>query len=87
MRLNGSRIKSGARQGGLYAYLTQKSINRFKDRVRQSTHRRVPLDTREVIAELTPVIRGWGLYYCKAHVRRIFHRLDGNKKIVFIEIS
>lgn len=21
-------------------------------------------------------IKGWGLYFCKAHVRKIFHRLD-----------
>jgi len=24
-----------------------------------------------------PVIRGWGHYYKRAHVRRIFHQLDG----------
>ena len=40
------------------------------------TRRRVPLSTEEVIEELNPVIRGWGLYYCKAHVRRLFNRLD-----------
>ena len=29
------------------------------------------------MVEINPVIRGWGLYYHKAHVRRRFHRLDG----------
>ncbi len=76
LRLAASRIKSNARHGMLYAYPTQKSIDRFKDRVRQSTRRRVPLRTEDLIRELAPVIRGWGLYYCKAHVRRLFHQLD-----------
>ncbi len=35
------------------------------------------MSTRELIEEINPVIRGWGLYYHKAHVRRLFHRLDG----------
>jgi group II intron reverse transcriptase/maturase len=76
LRLAAGRIKSGARQGALYAYPTQKSINRFKDRVRQSTRRRVPLRTEEIIRELNPILRGWGLYYYKAHVRTLFHHLD-----------
>ena len=76
LRLDVSRIKSGTRQGALYAYPSQKSICRFKDRMRQSTHRRVPLRTEEIVRELNPVIRGWGLYYCKAHVRTLFHHLD-----------
>ena len=32
--------------------------------------------TRELIAELNPVIRGWGQYFCKAHIRKLFARLD-----------
>jgi hypothetical protein len=27
--------------------------------------------------EINPIIRGWGNYYCRAHVRRPFHQLDG----------
>lgn len=76
LRLSEDRIKSGTRQGSLYAYPTQKSINRFKDHVRRSTHRKVPLSTEQIVEELNPILRGWGLYYCKAHVRRLFHRLD-----------
>ena len=30
----------------------------------------------ELIAQINPVIRGWGQYYCKAHVRKLFARLD-----------
>ena len=31
----------------------------------------------ELIEELNPVLRGWGLHYKRAHVRKLFHRLDG----------
>lgn len=46
------------------------------DQVRQRTKRRIPLRTRELIEELNPLIRGWGEYYKKAHVRKLFNRLD-----------
>ncbi|MFY9532291.1 MAG: group II intron maturase-specific domain-containing protein [Candidatus Acidiferrales bacterium] len=45
--------------------------------VRQRTKRKVPLKTKELIEELNPLLRGWGEYYKRAHVRRLFHRLDG----------
>ena len=41
------------------------------------TRRRVPLRTKELIEELNPVLRGWGHHYKRAHVRKLFHRLDG----------
>jgi group II intron reverse transcriptase/maturase len=77
LRLPASKIRSQARSGALYAYPREKSICRFKDQVRQRTKRRVPLPTRELIAELNPVLRGWGEYYKRAHVRNLFHQLDG----------
>ncbi len=76
LRLSASKIRSGARSGALYAFPKEKSINRFMDQVRQRTKRRIPLRTRELIEELNPLIRGWGEYYQKAHVRKLFHRLD-----------
>ena len=77
LRLPASKIRSQVRSGGLYAYPREKSVGRFKDQVRQRTQRRVPLRTRELIAELNPVLRGWGEYYKRAHVRKLFHQLDG----------
>lgn len=76
LRLPAHRIKSGLRHGALYAYPRQKSISHFKDQIRKRTRRKAPLSTQELIAELNPVIRGWGNYYCKAHVRKLFNRLD-----------
>ena len=71
-----SKIRSQVRGGELYAYPKEKSIQRFMDQVRQRTKRRIPLTTQELIAELNPLVRGWGEYYKRAHVRRLFHRLD-----------
>jgi RNA-directed DNA polymerase len=77
LNLPASKIRSQARQGALYAYPKEKSIRRFMDQVRNRTKRRLPLTTEELIAGLNPVLRGWGEYYKRAHVRTLFHRLDG----------
>jgi RNA-directed DNA polymerase len=80
----GYKIKQGERrmryrEGGpdLYAYPRDRTIERFKKRVRQVTTRRNPKTLGGLLDELNPVIRGWGNYYRRAHVRRLFHRLDG----------
>jgi RNA-directed DNA polymerase len=74
--LPASKIRSQARQGALYAYPKAKSIHRFMDRVRARTKRKLPLTTQELITELNPLVRGWGEYYKRAHVRLLFNRLD-----------
>ena len=76
LRLPADRIKSGIRHGALYAYPRQKSISHFKEQIRKRTRRKIPLKTAELINEINPVIRGWGNYFKKAHVRRLFNQLD-----------
>ncbi len=76
MRLPTSRIKSGAQPGALYAYPREKSITRFMDQVRLLTRRKAPVSTEELIHQLNPIVRGWGHYYKRAHIRKLFHRLD-----------
>jgi len=77
LRLPPGKIRNGAQSGELYAYPREKSIRHFMDQVRALTRRRVPLNTQELIEELNPVLRGWGHHYKRAHVRKLFHRLDG----------
>ena len=77
LHLPESKISSQARQDALYAYPKEKSIRRFMDQVRQRTKRTTPLSTEELIAGLNPLLRGWGEYYKRAHVRKLFQRLDG----------
>jgi RNA-directed DNA polymerase len=75
LRLPAHKIRSGARSGALYAYPREKSVRRFKDQVRAMTRRKAPVTTSQLIEQINPVIRGWGQYYCKAHVRRLFLQL------------
>ncbi len=76
LRLSPEKIRSGLRQGALYAIPRQKSVEHFKDQIRKRTRRKASVSTQQLIAEINPVIRGWGLYYSKAHVRKLFHQLD-----------
>lgn len=76
-KLNRDRIKSKLNRQNLYAIPTQKSVDRFKDQIRNLTRRRVPLRLGDLIATINPVIRGWGNYFCRARVRARFHQLDG----------
>ena len=61
----------------LYAIPRQRSLSRFKDKVRAATNRRNPKSLEGMLGELNPIVRGWGMYYRRAHVRGLFHRLDG----------
>lgn len=76
LKLPAAKIRSGTRQGSLYAFPRAKSVRRFKGQIRRRTRRKAPVSTQEIIEEINPIIRGWGQYYSKAHVRRLFHRLD-----------
>jgi hypothetical protein len=76
LKLPPGKIRSGAQSGALYAYPREKSVQRFKDQVRQLTKRRVPLKIDEVIELLNPVLRGWGHHYKRAHVRKLFNQLN-----------
>jgi group II intron reverse transcriptase/maturase len=77
LRLSPDKIRSGIQWGALYAYPREKSIRRFMDQVRALTRRRVPLKTKELVEQLNPILRGWGQHYKRAHVRGLFHQLDG----------
>lgn len=75
-KLPHGRIKSKLNRHNLYAIPTQKSVDRFKDQIRACTQRRAPLRMGELIKQINPIIRGWGNYYCRSHVRKRFAQLD-----------
>lgn len=76
-RLPAHRRRGRANLHNLYAIPREKSVKRFQEQIRALTRRKAPLTLREVIERINPVIRGWGQFYRKADVRRLFHRLDG----------
>ncbi|MFG6442538.1 reverse transcriptase domain-containing protein, partial [Roseateles sp. LKC17W] len=69
-------------QKGLRRYYLQrwpghKAMNRVRERVRDLTHRdRCHQDLRSVIAELNPVLRGWGQYFQKGNAADHFTDVD-----------
>ncbi|MFQ6024806.1 MAG: group II intron reverse transcriptase/maturase [Acidiferrobacterales bacterium] len=60
----------------LYVIPREKSVQRFRAQIRKLTRRSAPVTLPTLVKEINPVIRGWGNYYRKAHVRRLFNRLD-----------
>jgi group II intron reverse transcriptase/maturase len=69
-------------QKGLKRYYLQnwpgrKAMNRVRDRVRELTpRRRCHRDVRSVIAELNPVLRGWGQYFQTGNAANHFIDVD-----------
>jgi group II intron reverse transcriptase/maturase len=55
-----------------------KAMKKLRDRVRELTDRRQSgRDVKQIVAELTPVLRGWGNYFRTGNADREFHKMDG----------
>jgi RNA-directed DNA polymerase len=52
------------------------ALARFKDRIRALTRRQAPVSLRQMIADLSPFIRGWGNYFAMGTVAELFDTLD-----------
>ena len=76
LKLPQHKIKKGPNRLNIYAIPTEKSVKRFMDTIRERTKRRIPLKLFDLIDWINPVIRGWGNYYRKAHVRKLFNKLQ-----------
>jgi group II intron reverse transcriptase/maturase len=61
----------------MHRWPSPKARKRLRDRVREITDRRHSgKDVKQIIAELNPVIRGWGNYFRTGTCTREFHRMD-----------
>lgn len=61
----------------LHRWPSQRAMQSIRQRVREKTpRRRCHADIREVIAELNPVIRGWGQYFRTGNAAQRFNQLD-----------
>jgi group II intron reverse transcriptase/maturase len=55
-----------------------KATKKLRDRVREMTDKRQSgKDVKQVIAELNPVLRGWGNYFRTGNADREFNKMDG----------
>jgi RNA-directed DNA polymerase len=61
----------------LHRWPSQQAMKRLRDKVRARTGRsRVGADIREVIADLNPLLRGWGNYFRTGNAARKFRQAD-----------
>ena len=55
-----------------------KATKKLRDRVRELTSKgQSGKDVKQIIAELTPVLRGWGNYFRTGNADREFNKMDG----------
>lgn len=61
----------------LQRWPSRRSMSRIRQRVKELTPRsRCHADTREVIEDLNPVLRGWGNYFRTGNAARCFTKVD-----------
>ncbi len=61
----------------LHRWPSQRAMKQLRDKVRDRTGRnRAGADIREVIAELNPVLRGWGNYFRTGNAAAKFRQID-----------
>ena len=62
----------------LHRWPSRRAMKRVRERVRELTpRRRCHQDVRGVIAELNPVLRGWGQYFGSGNAAKQFTQVDG----------
>jgi RNA-directed DNA polymerase len=62
----------------LQRWPSARAMQRIRQRIREKTPRsRCHADLREVIADLSPLLRGWGNYFRTGNAARRFNQLDG----------
>src|ERR1700719_3708108 len=68
---------AGGRLYFLHRWPSQRAMQRIRQRVKELTPRgRCHADLREVIAELNPLLRGWGSYFRTGNAAKRFNQLD-----------
>jgi group II intron reverse transcriptase/maturase len=61
----------------LHRWPSRRSMQRIRQRVRELTPRsRCHTDSREVIRDLNPILRGWGNYFRTGNAARCFNQVD-----------
>jgi RNA-directed DNA polymerase len=77
-RVSGRLLERGIRRYYLHRWPSQRSMKRIRAKVKAKTGRnRVGIrDVRELIAELNPILRGWGNYFRTGNAAEKFQQLD-----------
>ena len=77
-RVSGRLLERGIRRYYLHRWPSQRSMKRARAKVKHLTRRsRCHADLRDVIADLNPLLRGWGNFFCTGNAAKKFNQLDG----------
>ena len=71
----GFELKRG-RNGKLAAWVKEKAVERFRERVRELTKRSRPISVGDLLRRLSLYLRGWGTYFTRATNWVLFRKLD-----------
>jgi RNA-directed DNA polymerase len=76
-RVSGRMLERGVRRYYLQRWPSQRAMKRVRGKIKAKTGRgRAGQDIREVIAELNPILRGWGNYFRTGNAAEKFVQID-----------
>jgi RNA-directed DNA polymerase len=76
-RVSGRMLERGMRRYYLQRWPSQRAMKRARGKIKAKTGRgRAGQDIREVIADLNPILRGWGNYFRTGNAAKKFNQLD-----------
>ena len=77
-RVSGRMLEQGVRRYYLQRWPSQRAMKRIRGKIKAKTGRgRAGQDIREVIADLNPILRGWGNYFRTGNAAIKFNQIDG----------
>ena len=76
-RVSGRMLERGVRRYYLQRWPSQRAMKRVRQKIKARTGRgRAGQDIREVIANLNPILRGWGNYFQTGNAAQKFNQID-----------
>jgi RNA-directed DNA polymerase len=76
-RVSGRMLERGVRRYYLQRWPSQRAMKRVRGKIKAKTGRgRAGQDLREVIADLNPILRGWGNYFRTGNAANKFVQID-----------
>jgi len=76
-RVSGRMLERGVRRYYLQRWPSQRAMKRVRGKIKAKTGRgRAGQDIREVIADLNPILRGWGNYFRTGNAAQKFVQID-----------
>ena len=76
-RVSGRMLERGMRRYYLQRWPSQRAMKRVRGKIKAKTGRgRAGQDLRDVIAEVNPILRGWGNYFRTGNAAKKFNQID-----------